>query len=84
MRCPNCSSSRDSVVDSRTICDSRVTRRRRACLVCKQRWTTYERNADRSAVCRMRGRIDAMRHELEALERSLLPVLEQDQGDDKL
>ncbi len=43
MRCPYCSFSADKVVDSRSSRDGLVTRRRRECLKCKRRFTTYER-----------------------------------------
>ncbi len=43
MRCPFCKTNRDRVVDSRTSQDGGVVRRRRKCLSCKRRFTTYER-----------------------------------------
>ena len=44
MRCPYCKSDRkDRVVDSRSSGDDRVIRRRRECLECGRRFTTYER-----------------------------------------
>ena len=43
MRCPYCSFPEDKVVDSRSNRDSLVIRRRRECLKCKHRFTTYER-----------------------------------------
>ena len=43
MRCPYCKSSGTKVVDKREIEDVTVTRRRRECLSCKKRFTTYER-----------------------------------------
>lgn len=43
MRCPYCKSSETKVVDKREIEDVTVTRRRRECLSCKKRFTTYER-----------------------------------------
>lgn len=42
MRCPKCSHPDDKVVDSREARDGRVIRRRRACLKCGHRFTTYE------------------------------------------
>ena len=42
MRCPKCSSLNDQVVDSRTTSDGAVIRRRRKCLKCDHRFTTYE------------------------------------------
>lgn len=43
MRCPYCSGSNDQVIDSRPLDSSSVIRRRRECLECKKRFTTYER-----------------------------------------
>ena len=43
MRCPACSSDDDRVVDSRTADDGAAIRRRRECLECRRRFTTYER-----------------------------------------
>jgi transcriptional repressor NrdR len=43
MRCPFCDHPEDKVVDSREAQDGRATRRRRECLACARRFTTYER-----------------------------------------
>ena len=43
MRCPRCGEDDDRVVDSRTSADGNVIRRRRECLQCYMRFTTYER-----------------------------------------
>lgn len=43
MRCPRCQADNDRVVDSRTSSDGRAIRRRRECLGCFLRYTTYER-----------------------------------------
>src|SRR5438445_11152178 len=43
MRCPACTSLDDKVVDSRDADDGSTTRRRRECLACGRRFTTYER-----------------------------------------
>ncbi|NLF37814.1 transcriptional repressor NrdR [bacterium] len=42
MICPNCSHPDDKVVDSRSAHDGRAIRRRRECLKCGVRFTTYE------------------------------------------
>jgi len=42
MRCPFCSHMEDRVVDSRTSREGRAVRRRRECLECGRRYTTYE------------------------------------------
>ena len=46
MRCPFCSFPESKVVDSRSTKDSRAIRRRRECLSCQRRFTTYERIED--------------------------------------
>ena len=43
MRCPYCRSDDDKVVDSRVADDGDAIRRRRECLGCGRRFTTYER-----------------------------------------
>ena len=43
MRCPYCDTEEDKVVDSRVADDGRAIRRRRECLGCGRRYTTYER-----------------------------------------
>jgi transcriptional repressor NrdR len=43
VRCPFCKEDRDRVVDSRSSDGGRIIRRRRQCLMCKKRFTTYEK-----------------------------------------
>jgi transcriptional repressor NrdR len=43
MRCPFCRSDNDRVIDSRSGDDGATIRRRRECLACHRRFTTYER-----------------------------------------
>ena len=43
MRCPVCGSLDDKVVDSRLADDGAAIRRRRECLACNRRFTTFER-----------------------------------------
>jgi transcriptional repressor NrdR len=43
MRCPYCREDDDKVVDSRVADDGAAIRRRRECLACGRRFTTYER-----------------------------------------
>src|SRR6202140_135703 len=43
MKCPFCSHLHDKVVDSRESKDGDAIRRRRECLECTRRYTTYER-----------------------------------------
>ncbi len=42
MRCPYCGNQSDSVIDSRGSKNGSSVRRRRECLKCKKRFTTYE------------------------------------------
>lgn len=46
MRCPYCGHLEDRVVDSREAQEGQATRRRRECLGCGRRFTTYERLED--------------------------------------
>ena len=43
MRCPFCNHLQDKVVDSRESKEGEAIRRRRECLQCERRYTTYER-----------------------------------------
>ncbi|MGH9190085.1 MAG: transcriptional regulator NrdR [Acidimicrobiales bacterium] len=43
MRCPGCADLDDKVIDSRLADDGGAIRRRRECLACGRRFTTYER-----------------------------------------
>ena len=43
MRCPKCQADDTKVIDSREAEDGTVIRRRRSCVACQQRFTTYER-----------------------------------------
>jgi transcriptional repressor NrdR len=43
MLCPYCGYDESNVLESREAEDGKVTRRRRECLKCKKRFTTYER-----------------------------------------
>lgn len=46
MRCPFCDENHDRVVDSRETRDGLTIRRRRECLQCSRRFTSYERIED--------------------------------------
>jgi transcriptional repressor NrdR len=50
VRCPSCASLDDKVVDSRTADEGAAIRRRRECLSCGRRFTTYERLEESSLV----------------------------------
>jgi len=43
VRCPFCKEDNDKVIDSRSAEGGRVIRRRRECVLCRRRFTTYER-----------------------------------------
>lgn len=43
MNCPFCKSNQSSVIDKRAVLGTGEIRRRRECLKCKRRYTTYER-----------------------------------------
>lgn len=46
MKCPYCSFDESKVVDSRSTYDNTTIRRRRECLNCSKRYTTYEKIED--------------------------------------
>ena len=46
MKCPFCKEDNDKVVDSRSSDSGRVIRRRRLCLECNRRFTTYEKTGE--------------------------------------
>jgi transcriptional repressor NrdR len=64
MRCPRCNSLENKVVDSRTARDGESIRRRRECLACGVRFTTYE-YVERTAVSVIKkdGRREPFRRE---------------------
>jgi len=68
MRCPWCSADDDKVVDSRPSEGAEAIRRRRACLACGRRFTTYERVEEVGLVVRKRdgGKEPFDRDKLEA------------------
>jgi transcriptional repressor NrdR len=43
MKCPNCQHSESKVIESRDVAGGESIRRRRECLRCEHRYTTYER-----------------------------------------
>ena len=43
MKCHDCQSLDNKVIESRDVADGEAIRRRRQCLACGYRWTTYER-----------------------------------------
>ena len=60
MRCPKCQARDDRVIDSRAIKEETVIRRRRECLSCEHRFTTYEQiERDDLRVLKRDGRYEA-------------------------
>ena len=55
MRCPFCRAEDDKVVDSRPGDDGASIRRRRECLACNRRYTTYERIERQTLVVLKKG-----------------------------
>jgi transcriptional repressor NrdR len=47
MRCPHCGTIEDKVVESRTLANGDAVRRRRECINCSYRFTSYERIDER-------------------------------------
>lgn len=47
MKCPYCEATEDKVIDSRPTYDGKAIRRRRECLSCHKRFTTFEQLEDR-------------------------------------
>jgi transcriptional repressor NrdR len=58
MRCPFCRENDDKVVDSRVADEGGAIRRRRECLACGRRYTTYERVEEVGLIVRKRSGID--------------------------
>jgi transcriptional repressor NrdR len=55
VRCPYCDANDDKVVDSRLADDASAIRRRRECIACGRRYTTYERVEELPLVVRKRS-----------------------------
>lgn len=64
MLCPYCKFDESNVIESRDALDGKATRRRRECLKCKKRFTTYEKVGDiELKVVKRDGRIEDYRRE---------------------
>jgi transcriptional repressor NrdR len=64
MKCPFCGETKNKVIDSRLSKDARMIRRRRECLNCEKRFTTYERvEAVLPMVVKKDGRREPFNHE---------------------
>lgn len=55
MRCPYCQEADSRVIDSRSCEDGLSIRRRRECIVCKRRFTSYERVEERPLLVIKKG-----------------------------
>jgi transcriptional repressor NrdR len=56
LRCPYCFRDEDRVVDSRTVDDGDAVRRRRECLACGRRFTTFEKVAEDTKIVVLKRR----------------------------
>jgi len=75
MRCPHCGSLDDKVIDSRTLANGESIRRRRECLSCGLRFTSYERIEEKPLmVVKRDGRREPF--ERAKLERGIIRALE--------
>lgn len=75
MRCPNCLSLNTKVIDSRDVDDFKAIRRRRECVKCKNRFTTYERvELTNLLVVKKDGRRES--YDLNKLEKGILKSCE--------
>ena len=54
MKCPYCGKDQDKVLESRTLADGEAIRRRRECLACDARFTSYERIEDKPLMVKKR------------------------------
>jgi len=71
MRCPRCGHEEDRVIDSRGVSDGKGVRRRRECIGCSHRYTTYEYvDAVALLVVKRDGRREA--YQREKLRRGIL------------
>ena len=75
MRCPHCGSMDDKVIDSRTLANGESIRRRRECLSCGFRFTSYERIEEKPLmVVKRDGRREPF--ERAKLERGIIRAVE--------
>ncbi|MFN2390246.1 MAG: transcriptional regulator NrdR [Actinomycetota bacterium] len=58
MLCPYCATEEDKVVDSRTAEEGRAIRRRRECLGCGRRYTTFERPEEVALIVAKRSGVE--------------------------
>lgn len=70
MRCPACGSTDDKVLETRTTNNGSAMRRRRECLSCGYRFTSYERVEDRPITVRKKSG-DIQNFDSKKVERSI-------------
>ena len=78
MNCPYCSHNESNVLESREAVEGRATRRRRECVGCTKRFTTYERVGNiELKVIKKDGRVESYQKEKlqRCFEKSLLEVI---------
>lgn len=69
--CPSCGSQENTVTDSRGNKSGALVRRRRSCLHCQERFTTYETRRDPAQVDRLYREARALASNLRALALAL-------------
>ncbi len=75
MRCPHCGSFDDKVIESRTLAQGGCIRRRRSCLTCDYRFTSYERIEEKPfMVIKKDGRREAF--DSKKLEKGIVRAVE--------
>ena len=74
MICPNCNSPKTRVLDKRATENNTAIRRRRECLKCKDRFTTYERIKPELIVIKRGGKKE--KYNLEKIKVGMLKSLE--------
>src|SRR6266576_1756063 len=81
MHCPYCGNKESEVVETRDIGDMDTIRRRRSCLICGKRFTTYERVENLQLIVKKRdGRREQFNREklksglLKACEKTIIPA----------
>lgn len=83
MRCPYCESSSSKVIDKRAVTGRGEIRRRRECLSCSRRFTTYEGLSElKILVIKKDGRRET--YDREKLKGGMLKALEKRPGIDKI
>jgi len=74
MLCPYCKSPKTRVIDKRNTVENTATRRRRLCLKCDERFTTYERAYMDLVVIKRNGNKE--RFDINKLKRSIVKACE--------